>query len=81
MKILLATNNRAKVERFKRLIKNIDPNIELFSPADLGIETINTEETGATLAENARLKAKAYLGKVDMPIYLMTPASLWRVKV
>lgn len=69
MKILLATNNKAKIERFKRLIKTIDSNIELFSPSELGIEIINTKETGKTIMENAELKARSYLGKVDMPIF------------
>ncbi|MFA6251382.1 MAG: non-canonical purine NTP pyrophosphatase [Candidatus Paceibacterota bacterium] len=68
MKILLATNNKAKIERFKRLIKVIDSNIELLSPSELGIEIINIEENGNTLMENAELKARAYLGKVDFPI-------------
>jgi XTP/dITP diphosphohydrolase len=68
MKILLATNNRGKIERFKKLINHIDSNIEVFYPNELGIEIINVEENGKTLMENALLKANAYLGKVDFPI-------------
>ncbi len=68
MKILLATNNKGKVERFKKLINYIDSNIELFSPNELGINPIDTEENGKTLMENALLKANAYFGKIDIPI-------------
>lgn len=68
MRILLATNNKAKIERFKRLINYIDSSIELFSPYEIGIEPIDIEENGTTLMENALLKANAYLGKTDMAI-------------
>lgn len=68
MKIFLATNNGGKIERFKKLLKQIDKDIKVFTPADLNIKEINVVENGKTLAENARLKARAYLGKVDMPI-------------
>lgn len=68
MKLLLATNNKGKLERFKRLIKHIDPNIEALSPDDLKIDVIDVEENGETLLDNALLKANAYLGKVDFPI-------------
>lgn len=68
MKILLATNNKGKLERFKKLIKYIDSSIELFSPNELGINIDEVEENGKTLMDNALLKANAYLGKVDFPI-------------
>jgi Ham1 family len=68
MKILLATNNRGKIERFKKLMHHIDPRIESLSPSELGIVTVETEETGKTLTDNALLKARAYAGKVDFPI-------------
>lgn len=68
MKIFLATNNGGKIERFKNLFKQIDENIKVFTPADLNIEPIDIAENGKTLEENAKLKAEAYKGKVDMPI-------------
>lgn len=67
-KIFLATNNAGKVERFKNLIKNAGLETEIYTPKDFGLEKINPEESGKTLAENAEIKARAYLGKVDMPI-------------
>jgi XTP/dITP diphosphohydrolase len=68
MNLFLATNNRGKIERYKNLLKQIDKNIRVFTPADLNIEAIDVLENGKTLEENAELKANAYLGKVDMPI-------------
>jgi XTP/dITP diphosphohydrolase len=56
-KLLLATNNRAKVEEYKRLLLGISYTI--VNLADVGIETI-VDETGATFEENAALKAKIY---------------------
>lgn len=66
MKILLATNNPAKVERYSRLLRATD--IKLVTPNELGIESVDVEESGATLLDNALLKARAYLGKTDLPI-------------
>lgn len=68
MKILLATNNEGKIERFKNLLKHIDSSIELHTPKELGVEVVDVEESGTTLAENAELKARAYFGKVNIPI-------------
>jgi hypothetical protein len=68
MKILLATTNHGKIELFKKLLNYVNPDIEVYSPLDLGIEVIDTEENEKSLKGNALLKARAYLGKVDMPI-------------
>ena len=68
MKIFLATNNGGKIERFRHLLKQIDKNIEIFTPEDFNIKIIDVVEDGKTLAENAKLKANAYFGQVDMPI-------------
>lgn len=68
MKILLATSNGGKIERFKKLLTHTNLDIELFTPKELSIEILDVEENGETLAENAEIKARAYLGKVEMPI-------------
>lgn len=68
MKVFLATNNGGKIERYRNLLNQIDTGIEVYTPAELGIEAFDVVENGATLEENATLKAKAYFGKVDMPI-------------
>ncbi|MDB5204021.1 MAG: XTP/dITP diphosphatase [Candidatus Taylorbacteria bacterium] len=67
-KIFLATNNHGKIERFKNLLNQIDNTFEIYTPQDLNIEPLDIEENGKTLSENAIIKAKAYLGKVDMSI-------------
>jgi XTP/dITP diphosphohydrolase len=53
-KLLLATNNQAKVREFRNLLANLC--FELVTPAELGITTI-VDEIGESLEENARLKA------------------------
>lgn len=68
MNILLATNNQGKVERFRNLITHTGLDITIQTPKDLGIDVIDVEENAKTLADNAELKARAYFGKVDMPI-------------
>jgi len=68
MKILLATNNGGKIERFKKLLTHTNLDIQPFTPTELGIEILDVNEDGSTLAENAKIKAHAYFGKVNMPI-------------
>ena len=68
MKVLLATNNQGKAIRFKHLLEQADLDIELCTPKELHIDSIDVDETGATLAENAEHKARAYAGVADMPI-------------
>ena len=53
-KLLLATNNRAKVREYRRLLQ--DQPFELVSLAERGITT-EVDEVGESLEENARLKA------------------------
>jgi XTP/dITP diphosphohydrolase len=53
-KLLLATNNKGKVEEYRSLLKNIP--FRLVSLAEEGIATV-VDETGESLEENARLKA------------------------
>ncbi|MEM5817758.1 MAG: non-canonical purine NTP pyrophosphatase, partial [Desulfitobacterium hafniense] len=55
MKVLLATQNRGKVKELQDLLLIED--IEVLSLGDLG-EWEDVEETGATFAENAAMKAR-----------------------
>lgn len=75
-KVLLATNNPGKVERFKKLVTVAGLNVEFLTPAELEIETIDVPENGKTLVENAEIKARAYFGKVDIPI-LANDTGFW----
>lgn len=56
-KLLLATNNKAKVREYARLLKGIP--YRIVSLEDVGISE-QVEETGASFEENAALKAKRY---------------------
>jgi len=53
-KLLLATNNQAKIREYRSLLRNIP--FELVTLAEQGI-TIIVDEVGESLEENARLKA------------------------
>ncbi|MFH1650971.1 MAG: non-canonical purine NTP pyrophosphatase, partial [Chloroflexota bacterium] len=56
-KLLLATNNQGKVREYRRLLKGLP--YRVVTLAEEGID-MDVEESGATLEENARLKAEAY---------------------
>jgi inosine/xanthosine triphosphate pyrophosphatase family protein len=75
-KILLASNNQGKVERFKHLTEKAGLEIEILTPSELGIEEIAVVENGATLADNAEIKARAYFNKTDVPI-LANDTGFW----
>lgn len=67
LKILLATNNQGKVDRYRKIAKEINENISLLTPNDLNLTLEEVEEDGE-LEENARKKALAYLGKTKLPV-------------
>jgi len=56
-KLLVATNNKGKAREYQQML-NI-PFLQVVTPAEEGI-TLDVKETGATFAENAVLKAKAF---------------------
>jgi len=62
--ILLATNNKGKVEEIKALLAGLD--LTIHTPADLGI-TLNVVEDGQSYAENATKKALAFAQISRMP--------------
>ena len=64
MRFVLATHNPGKLREMGEILK--DFGIEVVSPKDLGI-TVDVEETGATFAENAMLKAKAICQAAGLP--------------
>ena len=56
-RLLLASNNRHKLSEFRRILS--DPGLQIVGPHDLEIE-LEVEETGDSMAANARLKAVAF---------------------
>lgn len=53
MDIVVATNNKHKIEEFKKII----PNINFLSLDDINVH-VNIDETGKTFKENSLIKAK-----------------------
>jgi XTP/dITP diphosphohydrolase len=62
-KLLLATNNQAKVREYKSLLLNLP--YELVTLAEQGITTV-VNEVGESLEENARLKATVLADKSQL---------------
>ena len=63
-KFVLATHNPGKLKEMAEILKKF--HVEVVMPADLGLD-IDVEETGATFAENAMLKAKAICAASGLP--------------
>jgi len=63
-RLLLATGNRAKLAEYRLLLQGVP--YDLVGLADVGI-CDSVEETGATLEENATLKARAYAKRSGLP--------------
>jgi len=63
-KLLLATNNQAKVREYKSLLKGL--RLELVTLAEQGIISV-VDEVGESLEENARLKAAALARESRLP--------------
>ena len=57
LKLLIATNNKGKVEEIQDLLKDIG--VKLVTPNDMDIK-LHVEEDGSTYAENAEKKALAF---------------------
>ena len=64
-KLLLATNNRGKVQEYRALLQDIP--YELVTLAELGITT-KVSEVGGSLEENARLKATALAAESHLAV-------------
>ena len=64
MKLLVATNNKGKLGELIGLLDGLP--VDLLSLSDIGC-TVEIEETGATFAENAALKARGYARIAGIP--------------
>lgn len=58
-RLLIATTNPAKLAEYRLILRDVGIELELVSLADVGISKA-PEETGATFAENAMIKARYY---------------------
>jgi XTP/dITP diphosphohydrolase len=64
-KLLLGTNNPGKVGELRALLADL-AGIELCTPAELGL-ALEPPEVGATYAENAAAKARAFAAAAGLP--------------
>ena len=64
MKLLISTNNPDKVREFTQILAGLP--LEIVTPSSLGLR-LEAEETGATFAENAELKARAFHEATGLP--------------
>jgi len=66
-KILIATTNKAKLEEIKNGLKSLlKQKINLLTLTDVGVEE-KPEEKGKTFCENAKIKAKFFAKKTNLP--------------
>lgn len=64
IKLLVATNNAGKLREYQALLADLP--VQLTTPGQEGIE-LEVEENGASFAENALLKARAYCAVSRLP--------------
>ena len=65
MKVLIATNNKGKIEKYSEILKSLG--IDYCTLSDIGLD-IKVNENGNNTTDNAIIKAKAYYEKVKMPV-------------
>lgn len=65
MKVLAATGNQGKIREFSQILAPLG--FETVSPKEIGLD-LDPEETGTTFAENAKIKALAFMQACDMPV-------------
>lgn len=65
MKVLIATKNKGKIEKYSTMLKNL--NIDYCTLEDIGLD-IDVNENGNNTTENAIIKAKVYYEKVKSPV-------------
>ena len=68
MKVLFATGNATKAQRFSKGL--LEKGIEVMSLKDINIE-LDIDENGKNAIENALIKARAYSKVVDIPVFAM----------
>ena len=69
MQIFYGTGNESKLRNMRALLEGMD--VQLLSPAELGIALPAVEESGATPLENAELKARAYYKATGLPSFAL----------
>ena len=65
MKVLIATKNKGKIEKYSSMLKDLNIDFLTLDNVDLDIEI---EENGKNTTENAIIKAKANYNEVKIPV-------------
>ena len=65
MKVLIATKNKGKIEKYSTILDKLGVDFYTLNDVDLDIEI---EENGKTTTENAIIKAKEYYNIVNTPV-------------
>ncbi|MGA9147573.1 MAG: RdgB/HAM1 family non-canonical purine NTP pyrophosphatase [Candidatus Nanopelagicales bacterium] len=66
-RVVLASRNAKKIAEVRRILEQAGAPIELVGLDDLAVDVTDVPETGATFAENARIKAQAVLDQTGIP--------------
>jgi len=67
MKFVLASNNEGKKVEMLRIIRPLIPQIEIVTAREMGFGSVDPEENGVTFAENAEIKARAFMELTGLP--------------
>ncbi|GAB5465339.1 MAG: XTP/dITP diphosphatase [Candidatus Kapaibacteriales bacterium] len=67
MEILIASNNKGKIEEFKSILEHYE-NLKVVTTAEAELEDYIPREDGDTFKKNAFIKAKSYYSKVHIPV-------------
>ena len=65
MRLLVGTQNKGKIKEYQLLLAEAP--VEVVGLADIGLGTLDVDETGTTFSENAILKARAYADASGLP--------------
>lgn len=66
MRFVLASNNEGKKSEMLRIIRPLIPEMEIVTAREAGFGSVDPEETGVTFAENAEIKARAFMELTGM---------------
>ena len=64
MKAVLASHNQKKIKELREILADLG--VEVLSQSDVGV-SLEPEETGTTVEENARIKARAVMEATGLP--------------
>ena len=65
MKVLIATKNKGKIEKYSSILKKIG--LDFYTLNDISLD-LQINENGETTTENAIIKARGYFEKVNTPV-------------